>query len=320
MPLLGRRRRPDRGWVEGVAVIRESDRGHDSSGADPYPWDDVLDLVGSRTYRFTLEVTVAGREPYPVAGRFKVPKRAESTGLGSDGYLAVGLELPVRVDPADRGAVAIDWDCFLADPGRKQAVRGAIDARRVGHMRDELERNPALAAKLRANNRAAAQSWVEAVRAGSMSREELERELRLEVETGRMDPTWRAARSSTTRPSTTAGSRCWSRGGRPRSSSTRRTRAGSRSGELLVEVGTAAAALDVGAALLGLDPAALGGARRARLGARAPDLERRGEPAREPLERELAVAVLGARVLRGGRDAWAEPCTDACLLGVGEGP
>ena len=188
MPLLGRRRRPDRGWVEGVAVIRESDRGHDSSGADPYPWDDVLDLVGSRTYRFTLEVTVAGREPYPVAGRFKVPKRAESTGLGSDGSLAVGLELPVRVDPADRGAVAIDWDCFLADPGRKQAVRGAIDARRVGHMRDELERNPALAAKLRANNRAAAQSWVEAVRAGSMSREELERELRLEVETGRMDP------------------------------------------------------------------------------------------------------------------------------------
>ena len=47
----------------------------------------------------------------------------------------------------------------------------------------------------------------------------------------------------------------------------------------LVRVRPAAAALDVAAPLLGLDPAALGGARRPRLGARAPDLERRGEPA-----------------------------------------
>ena len=186
---MGRRRRPGSDWVDGVAVIRESDRGHDSSGADPSLLDDVLDLVGSTSYRFTLEVTVAGREPYPVAGRFKVPKRAESTGmLGRGGYLAVGLELPVRVDPADPGAVAIDWDRFLASPGRKEAVREAMDARRVGHMRADLERKPELAAQLRANNRAAATAWVEAVRAGNMSPEELERELTLEVETGRMDP------------------------------------------------------------------------------------------------------------------------------------
>jgi len=205
MPLLGRRRRPDPDWVDGVAVIRESDRGHDSSGSDPHPWDDILDLVGSRTYRFTLEVTVPGREPYPVADRFKVPKRAESTGtLASAGYLAVGLELPVWVDPADPSAVAIDWHRFLASPGRKQAVRAAMDARRVAHMRDALERKPELAAQLRANNRTAAQGWVEAVRAGSMSREELERELTLEVDTGRMDPAdAEAARASLAR----AGSR-----------------------------------------------------------------------------------------------------------------
>lgn len=185
--MFRRRRRPAPDWVEGVAVIRESDRGHDASGAEPNPWE--LDLVGSRTYRFTLEVTLAGQEPYSVAERFKVPKRAESTGLlGSGSYLPVGLELPVRVDPAEPGAVAIDWDRFLASPGHKDAVRTAIDARRVGHMRDELERKPELAARLRAGNRSAAAAWVEAVRAGNMSREELERELTLEVVTGRMDP------------------------------------------------------------------------------------------------------------------------------------
>jgi len=48
MPLLGRRR-IDPGWTEGVAVIRASDRGHDSSGSEPNPWDYALDLVGSTT-------------------------------------------------------------------------------------------------------------------------------------------------------------------------------------------------------------------------------------------------------------------------------
>lgn len=37
-------------------------------------------------------------------------------------------------------------------------------------MRAELDRNPDVAATLRASNRSAAQSWVEAVRTGAMSR------------------------------------------------------------------------------------------------------------------------------------------------------
>ena len=66
----------------------------------------------------------------------------------------------------------------------------------------------------------------------------------------------------------------------------------------LVEVGPAPRALDVAAALLALHPALLARPGGPRLRARAADLERVREPGRQPLERQLAVAVLGARVLR----------------------
>ena len=50
------------------------------------------------------------------------------------------------------------------------------------------ERNPTLAEKLRTGNRQAVQGWAGAVRGGSMSREEFESNVELEVATGRMDP------------------------------------------------------------------------------------------------------------------------------------
>ncbi|MGI9019294.1 MAG: hypothetical protein ACR2G3_01115 [Solirubrobacterales bacterium] len=55
-------------------------------------------------------------------------------------------------------------------------------------MREQLERNPKMAEKLRAGNRQAVQAWAEAVRGGGMSREEFESTVELEVATGRMDP------------------------------------------------------------------------------------------------------------------------------------
>ena len=61
------------------------------------------------------------------------------------------------------------------------------------------------------------------------------------------------------------------------------------------------------AALLGLEPAPLDAGRRAGRGARPRHLERVGEPRGQALERELAVARLRARVLRGGGHPRAEP-------------
>ena len=66
-------------------------------------------MIGSRKYDFALEVTVAD-ELYAVQGRFKVPKKAENLGFFSIGNkIPAGVELPVWVDPADRGRVEIDW-------------------------------------------------------------------------------------------------------------------------------------------------------------------------------------------------------------------
>src|SRR5688572_10617785 len=64
--------------------------------------------------------------------------------------------------------------------------------------------------------------------------------------------------------------------------------------------------LDVGAAALVLQATALGACARLGLGARALHVQGLLDPAREPFQRQLSIAGLGARVLRHGRDARSE--------------
>ena len=138
-----------------------------------------------------LEVRIPDRDPYEVEGSFKVPRKAENTGLLAGGVgnpLRPGLELPVRVDPADPSSIEIDWKRFLATPGRKDAQRAATQSAKNRQMAEQLEANPKLAEQLRAGNKQAVQSWAAAVKAGSLSREEFEQTVNLELETGRMDP------------------------------------------------------------------------------------------------------------------------------------
>lgn len=94
----------------------------------------------------------------------------------------------MRVDPQDPRSVDIDWDAYKAAPGRKQAQKAAQGAHRTARSREQLERNPKLAERLRANNRQAVHGWAAAVRAGSMSREDFERNVQISVDAGRMDP------------------------------------------------------------------------------------------------------------------------------------
>ncbi len=186
-----RRDRILEGGIEGTAVIRESERfGNESANSgEPWPWEITLNVIGSRRYRLRLEVRLPGREPYEVEGPFKVPRRAENVSMFNIGrVLPQGLELPVRVDPGDEVAVQVDWDRFLASAGRKEAMREGTEAAQRRRMRTELERNPKLAAKARAGNRGAVRAWAQAVHRGQMSREEFERTVTQEVETGRMDP------------------------------------------------------------------------------------------------------------------------------------
>ena len=103
----------------------------------------------------------------------------------------------------------------------------------------------------------------------------------------------------------------------PRSPPARRC-ACSTSADAPSELGAAAVALDVPAALLRVDPPALARGRRAGRGARPADLEGVGEAGREPLERQVAVARLRARVLRRRGDARTQPGGDPVLLRLAE--
>ena len=182
------------GGIEGIALIRESEPfgepGRRNNSGDSI-FDLELNRFGTRKYRFVLEVRTPDRDPYEIEGRFKVPRKAENTGfLAADvgNALRPGIELPVRVDPSGAASVEVDWKKFLAMPGRKEAQRAATQSARNVRVREQLEKSPKLAAKLRANNSQAVQMWADAVRGGNMTREEFEETVNLELETGRMDP------------------------------------------------------------------------------------------------------------------------------------
>jgi hypothetical protein len=179
------------GWLEGVAVIRESHRigREEANQGEPWPWEISLNVIGSRRYDLTLEVTAPGAEPYLVSGRFKVPKKAENVGFFSAGNkIPAGVELPVRVHPGDRQKIEIEWERWRTSPGHKAAMRAGRAKTDAAYMRDHLTKHPKLQAKLRANNQIAAMAWVEAVRLGNLTREQFDQQLALEVEHGRMDP------------------------------------------------------------------------------------------------------------------------------------
>jgi hypothetical protein len=183
------------GGIAGKAVIRESrkieDDGTDEHGRrGQYVLNDMRDagLWGKHRYDLTLEIQIPDSEPYEVSGRFKTPAKAGRTGLVSHRGLQPGLELPVKVDPRDPQQIAIDWDAFLASPGRKAAVKEAVQGESANANKRMLEANPDLAQQIRANNATAVVVWANAVKTGEMSREKFDKTVDLEVKVGRMDP------------------------------------------------------------------------------------------------------------------------------------
>jgi hypothetical protein len=194
--------------IAGIAVIRESrrieDDGTDEGGQrGEFLLNDMRDagLWGKHRYVFTLEVRIPETEPYEVSGEFKTPAKAGRTGVLSHRGLEPGLELPVKVDRGDPQRIAIDWDAFLASPGRKAAVKEAVQDESANANKRMLDANPDLAQQLRANNAVAVMGWANAVNAGKMSREKFDKTVDLEVKVGRMDPAdAEAARARLTEP------------------------------------------------------------------------------------------------------------------------
>ena len=191
MGLFDRGKPTFKGGIEGTAVILESEAhpGTYSTASDSFTMFVDFNRRGTRPYRFKLEVRVPDRDPYEIEGVFKVPRKTENTGLlESASALQAGIELPVRINPDDGDEVAIDWDAYMATPGRKDAHRAAGASRQHQLMREQLERNPKQMAKLQAQNRGVVQAWAGAVKAGNLSREDFEASVKMEVDSGRMDP------------------------------------------------------------------------------------------------------------------------------------
>lgn len=68
--------------------------------------------------KIDLEVHVSGRAPYRVNKQYLVPASAQ---------LGQGVRLPIKVDPNDQAAIAIDWDRARTGPA-EDVVRPAGDA------------------------------------------------------------------------------------------------------------------------------------------------------------------------------------------------
>jgi hypothetical protein len=180
-----------KGGIAGTALIRESEAhpGTFSTASDSFTMFFDFNRRGTRPYRFLLEVRVPDSEPCEVEGEFKVPKKAELTGLFSTASaLNAGIELPVFVDPSDPRKVEIDWKAYMAKPGRKQEKDDARTSRQAELMRAELAKKPKLQQKMWAQNKMAAAGWVSGVKMGNLSREEFEQTIQAEVDNGRMDP------------------------------------------------------------------------------------------------------------------------------------
>jgi hypothetical protein len=111
--------------LRGTARIQESDPLGNRDQSVSNVLDVATDFFRSRKYRFLLEVHVDGRAPYTVDGTWKVPAKAEQFGpLRSGGsILPPGVELPVDVADDDPSDVDIDWDAYVAIPGRKKTQK-----------------------------------------------------------------------------------------------------------------------------------------------------------------------------------------------------
>ena len=161
-----------------MAVLVESEWLNDATGIDnQYYGHELVDRVRGIPYRFVLEVHRPGVAPYRFERRERIPAKVEGTYTGYEHRVPKGAQVPLTVTGPAPEDVTIDWDAYLAMPGRmRQTKRLEVDNQWDGiGARFEQTTKPATVAKIRGNSREAAHSWAHAVRAGQLTRAEFER-------------------------------------------------------------------------------------------------------------------------------------------------
>lgn len=166
--------------LSGTAIIMGSKRDPDvdpnwsESWRDDGLFGELSEMIGGVVYEFILEVTVPGHDTYRMPGvRTRVPAKAEKISLFEQHPIPLTLEVPVAVASDDAAKIAIDWKAFIALPDKAQRLKEArgralqIAAQR--HAEAMAEKDPPSPA-----GENPAMEWAEAVRAGTMTRQEFD--------------------------------------------------------------------------------------------------------------------------------------------------
>lgn len=169
-------------WPAGQpwAVLVESEwrpgaRMHSDSGGAELT-DLAAEALSGIPYRFVLEVHRPGTEPYRVEQRVRVPSKVQRSWTEGEVHVPAGAEVPLRLLGPRPEDVEIDWDGYLALPGRKQRAERLRAGAQWDAIGRQFERttSPAQVQKIRANSRTAAFAWADAILAGQMTREQFD--------------------------------------------------------------------------------------------------------------------------------------------------
>ena len=141
--------------------------------------DIAIDAVGGIPYRFVLEVHRPGLEVYRLPMTVRIPSKVERTLMQGSQRVQAGTEVPLHVTGPAPENVAIDWDGYLARPGRRAESQRLGGENQLDQIGAQFEQNnkPAKVAKIRADNRASALSLADMVVAGQVTREAFEQNL-----------------------------------------------------------------------------------------------------------------------------------------------
>jgi hypothetical protein len=112
--------------IDGTAVIcecRSHEERYSSPGEGPASALSAFG-IGHIVYYLTLEVSVPGRAPYEMNGKFRVPAKAQKLSPlpFHTKPIGRGLIVPVKVDRENAEKVVIDWEQF--DPKNRQTAYG----------------------------------------------------------------------------------------------------------------------------------------------------------------------------------------------------
>jgi hypothetical protein len=179
---------------QAMAVLVESEQRPGSSpttSSDGGGLVDVaLDAATGIPYRFVLDVRRPGFEPYRLEQWVRIPSRVERTWTQGAAQVRAGTEVPLTVTGPAADDVEIDWDGYLAMPGRKQQTAQLAAEAQWDRMGADFERtnSPERVQKIRADHRMAVSTWADLVLVGTMTREAFERESEMAIRMGFLLP------------------------------------------------------------------------------------------------------------------------------------